>query len=75
LADGKGPMVNGTLKSVLARIDPGAFFQADRASAINLDHVARIEEGEVGLVAVMSNGARVEMSRRQSTEFRRLKAI
>lgn len=75
LADGKGPMVNGTLKSVLGRIDPGAFFQADRASAINLDHVARIEEGEIGLVAVMSNGSRVEMSRRQSTEFRRLKAI
>jgi two-component system LytT family response regulator len=75
LGDGKGPMVNGTLKSVLQRIDPAAFFQTDRARAINLDHVARIEDGESGLAAVLSNGMRVEMSRRQSTEFRRLKAI
>jgi two-component system LytT family response regulator len=75
LGDGKGPMVNGTLKSVLGRIDPSAFFQADRGCAINVDHVVQIEDGEVGLVAVMANGARVAMSRRQSTEFRKLKAI
>lgn len=75
LGDGQGPMVNGSLRSVLRRIDPDAFFQADRTTAINLDHVARIEEGENGLAAIMRNGRRVEMSRRQSTEFRRLKAI
>ncbi len=75
LGDGTGPMVNGTLKSVLARIDPTAFFQADRGCAINLDQVVQIEEGENGLAAIMRNGRRVEMSRRQSTEFRRLKAI
>jgi two-component system LytT family response regulator len=75
LGDGKGPMVNGTLKSLLQRLDPQVFFQTDRARAINLDHVANIEEVESGLAAYLANGFRVEMSRRQSTEFRRLKAI
>ena len=75
LGDGKGPMVNGTLKSVLEKIDPATFFQTSRGQAINLDHVTRVEDGEVGFVAVMANGARIEMSRRHSTEFRHLKAV
>jgi two-component system LytT family response regulator len=75
LSDGKGPMVNGTLKSVLEKIDPAAFFQTSRGQAINLDHVTRVEDGEVGFVALMANGAKIEMSRRQSTEFRRLKGV
>lgn len=75
LADQTGPMVNGTLKSVLSRIDPSVFFQANRTQAINLDHVSQVEDGESGLVVVLSNGIRVEMSRRQSAEFRHLKAI
>jgi hypothetical protein len=37
--------------------------------------VTRVEDGEVGFVALMANGARIEMSRRQSTEFRRLKGV
>lgn len=75
LGDGGGPMVNGTLKSVLEKIDPEVFFQTSRSQAINLDHVAKVEDGEVGFVVVLANGLRVEMSRRQSTEFRRLKGI
>jgi two-component system LytT family response regulator len=75
LGDGKGPMVNGTLKSVLEKIDPAAFFQTSRGQAINLDHVTRVEDGEVGFVAVMANGARIAMSRRHSTKFRRLKGV
>jgi two-component system LytT family response regulator len=75
LVDLTGPMVNGTLRSVLQRIDPTVFFQANRTQAINLDHVAGVEDGEVGFVVVMANGTRVEMSRRQSTEFRRLKGV
>jgi two-component system LytT family response regulator len=73
LADKSGPMVNGTLKSVLGRIE--VFFQANRTQAINLDYVTQVQDGESGLVVVLVNGIRVEMSRRQSSEFRRLKAI
>lgn len=75
LADQSGPMVNGTLKSVLQRMDPEVFFQANRSQAINLDHVTGVEDGEAGFVVLLSNGARVELSRRQSTEFRRLKGV
>ncbi len=75
LTGGSGPMVNGTLRSLLQRLDPEAFFPTSRTQAINLDHLQHVVEGEVGLVAVMANGARVEMSRRQSTEFRKLKAV
>ena len=75
LADQTGPMVNGTLKSVLQRIDPEVFFQANRSQAINLDHVTGVEDGEAGFVVLLLNGARVELSRRQSTEFRRLKGV
>lgn len=75
LADLTGPMVNGTLRSVLQKIDPAVFFQANRTQAINLDHVAGVEDGEIGFVVIMANGTRVEMSRRQSTEFRRLKGV
>jgi two-component system LytT family response regulator len=60
---------------VLGRIDPEVFFQANRTQAINLEYVTQVEDGESGLVAVLANGVRVEMSRRQSSEFRRLKAI
>ena len=75
LADQTGPMVNGTLKSVLGRIDPEVFFQANRKQAINLDQLTQVEDGESGLIAVLANGMRVEMSRRHTAEFRRLKAI
>jgi len=75
LGDGTGPLVNGTLKSVLEKIDPETFFQTSRSQAINLDHVERVEDGETGLTAILENGMRVEMSRRQSTEFRRLKGV
>jgi len=75
LADKTGPMVNGTLRSVLCRIDPEVFFPANRSQAINLDHVTAIEDAESGLVAILANGMTVQFSRRQTTEFRRLKAI
>jgi two-component system, LytTR family, response regulator len=75
LGDGTGPMVNGTLSSVLRKLDPEAFFRASRAKAINFDHVASIDERESGFEALMTNGSRVEMSRRQSAVFRQLKAI
>lgn len=75
LGDGQGPMVNGTMRSLLQRLEAEVFFQTSRKQAINLDHLTHLEEGEAGLVAVMANGDRVEMSRRQSREFRELKAV
>ena len=75
LGDGRGPTVNGTLRSVLHRLDPDLFFPANRTHAINLDHVTKVDDGEVGLTITMANNLKIELSRRQSIEFRRLKSI
>jgi two-component system LytT family response regulator len=76
LGDGRGPMVHSTLKCVLERLDPDIFFPASRSHAVNLDHVASVENTDASrLTLTMSNNQRIDLSRRQSSEFRRLKAI
>jgi len=76
LGDGRGITINGTLKSVRDRLDPDLFFSASRSHAINLDHVANVEDIEGGfMILTMANGVKVELSRRHSTEFRRLKSV
>ena len=76
LGDGRGITINGTLKSVRDRLDPYLFFSASRSHAINLDHVANVEDIEGGfMILTMANGVKVELSRRHSTEFRRLKSV
>ena len=76
LGDGRGITINGTLKSVRDRLDPNLFFSASRSHAINLDHVANVEDIEGGfMILTMANGVKVELSRRHSTEFRRLKSV
>ena len=76
LGDGRGITINGTLKSVRDRLDPDLFFSASRSQAINLDHVANVEDIEGGfMILTMANGVKVELSRRHSGEFRRLKSV
>ena len=76
LGDGRGITINGTLKSVRDRLDPDLFFSASRSHAINLDHVANVEDIDGGfMILTMANGVKVELSRRHSTEFRRLKSV
>jgi two-component system LytT family response regulator len=75
LGDGTSLTVNGTLKSVLQRLVPDLFFPANRTHAINLDHVAKVDDGAVGLTITMTNNLQLELSRRQSIDFRRLKSI
>jgi len=76
LGDGRGITINGTLKSVRDRLDPDLFFSASRSQAINLEHVANVEDIEGGfMILTMANGVKVELSRRHSGEFRRLKSV
>ena len=76
LGDGRGITINGTLKSVRDRLDPDLFFSASRSHALNLDHVAHVEDIEGGfMILTMGNGIKVELSRRHSGEFRRLKSV
>ena len=76
LGDGRGVTVNGTLKSVRERLNGNLFFLASRSHAVNLDHIANVEDAEGGfMILTMANGVKVELSRRQSAEFRELKAV
>jgi two-component system LytT family response regulator len=76
LGDGRGVTVNGTLKSVRERLNGNLFFLASRSHAVNLDHITNVEDAEGGfMILTMANGVKVELSRRQSSEFRELKAV
>jgi two-component system LytT family response regulator len=76
LGDGRGVTVNGTLKSVRERLNEEIFFLASRSHAVNLDHIANVEDADGGfMILTMSNGVKIELSRRHSSEFRRLKAV
>jgi len=76
LGDGRGVTVNGTLKSVRERLNANLFFLASRSHAVNLDHIANVEDADGGfMILTMANGVKIELSRRQSAEFRELKAV
>jgi two-component system LytT family response regulator len=76
LGDGRGVTVNGTLKGVRERLNGNLFFLASRSHAVNLDHIANVEDVDGGfMILTMANGVKIELSRRQSAEFRELKAV
>ena len=76
LGDGRGVTVNGTLKSVRERLNGNLFFLASRSHAVNLDHIVNVEDADGGfMILTMANGVKIELSRRQSAEFRELKAV
>ncbi|MEI8293913.1 MAG: LytTR family DNA-binding domain-containing protein [bacterium] len=76
LGDGRGVTVNGTLKSVRERLNANIFFLASRSHAVNLDHIANVEDADGGfMILTMANGVKIELSRRQSAEFRELKTV
>ncbi|MFZ4776983.1 MAG: LytR/AlgR family response regulator transcription factor [Terrimicrobiaceae bacterium] len=68
--------ITGTLTSVMERLDPAVFFRASRAQGANLLHVSKVDEGINGnMLLHLDGGMKVEVSRRQSVEFRKLRAI
>ncbi len=50
LGEGRGITINGMLKGVRDRLDPKLFFSASRSHAINVDHVANVEDIEGGFM-------------------------
>ena len=65
------PLIRSSLASLEARLDPAAFFRANRRQILNLRMVATIESaGDDSYVACLSNGYRVPVSRRQSKRLR-----
>lgn len=65
------PLIPRSLSALEQRLDPAVFFRAGRKHIVNLKWVEGVEAGiGGGLVVALRGGAKVEMSRRQSTRFR-----
>ncbi len=70
------PLVHRSLRNLDERLDPRAFFRANRRQTLNLKQVSRMEpSSRGGLVVVLEDGLEVEMSRRQAQRFRSLMSL
>lgn len=68
---GDKPLVYGALKSFQSRLDPAAFFRANRTQIVNLSNIERVSLGEnEELIAYLDDGCEVGMSRRMAQQFR-----
>jgi two-component system LytT family response regulator len=69
------PLLGRSLNYLEQRLDPRAFFRANRKELVNLSRISRIEGTPgLGLVLHLPNGREVEMSRRQAQRFRQVLA-
>lgn len=60
-----------TLTELEQKLDPARFFRAHRKTIINLDHLLRLEPVEGSrFVAVLSDGNKIEVSRKSSRRLR-----
>ena len=69
---GQTPLLPRSLNYLEERLDPSAFFRANRRELVTLARVARFEPDGPGLIVHLKNGRQVELSRRQSLRFRRV---
>lgn len=68
LADGKSITVSKPLLDYDALLKDTTFLRVHKTFLINLLHVKEYQRGEGGLI-IMSNGAKIEVSRRKKEEF------
>lgn len=69
--DDAQPQLFRSLNAMESRLDPRAFFRANRRQIINLAWIDKIEPWfSGGLLVQLKGGAKVELSRRQAQEFR-----
>lgn len=61
-----------SLNRLEARLDPARFVRAHRTHIVNLDHVIAFRRAGRGMVAEMSDGARLAVSRQRARELRAL---
>lgn len=71
LEQGHRPMLGRSLNYLEARLDPDVFFRASRQHLLNLTAIVAMETGPEGrLVARLTGGQEVELSRRQTQHFK-----
>lgn len=67
------PLIPGSLAAFEGRLDPSAFFRASRRHIINLNSIHSTESDPAGnLVVTMRCGETVPLSRRQSTQLKKV---
>ena len=70
--DGEELLVRESLDTLEERLVELGFFRVHRAGLVRLDAVVGLEHEETTLVVRLTDGAQVEVSRRQAAELRRL---
>lgn len=71
--DNVRPMIIRSLNSIEGRLSSKDFFRANRKHIVNLNHVSSVENWfNGGLQFTLSNGEKIEVSRRQSIKFKDL---
>ncbi|WP_448564988.1 LytR/AlgR family response regulator transcription factor [Thalassotalea ganghwensis] len=71
--DRKSPMIHRTLAQIEKRLPQAHFFRASRSSIVQLDKVVAVQAcSSGGLELTMTSGAIVEVSRRQTSQFKNL---
>lgn len=70
------PLISRSLSQLEAKLDPDAFFRANRHQIVNLDRVERIDPWSHGAFAIhVEGGHEVVMSRRRAAQFRELRSV
>lgn len=74
--DDQKPMIPRTLNYLESRLDPKAFFRANRQQIINLEWIEKIEPWFSGSIRIfMKGGLEIDVSRRQTQRFKDLLGI
>jgi len=70
------PLICKSLNALESRLDPTIFFRASRSHIINLREIKSVdEEANGGLIAVLNDGNRVVITRRQTQKLRELLSL
>ncbi|KAA3638726.1 MAG: DNA-binding response regulator [Proteobacteria bacterium] len=69
------PMLNKTLNQLAERLDDNQFFRANRNQLINLNHIQKVEPWIQGIRVHLSGGETIELSRRQTQQFKELMSL
>lgn len=73
---GNRPLIYKSLNALETRLDPAIFFRTSRSHIVNLRDIQSLEtQVEGGLVAMLTGGLKIGISRRQSRKLRELMSL
>lgn len=73
---GNRPLIYKSLNALETRLDPAIFFRTSRSHIVNLRDIQSLEtQVEGGLVALLTGGLKIGISRRQSRKLRELMSL